>query len=157
MNSELERKLCEKFPKIFSTEQTDSRMPFPMFGIECGDGWYQLLRTLCYQIQGQINWANSQRESLLKDNPHNIKIPDPVPQVVIEQVKEKYASLRFYYRGGDERIDGMVRMAEAMSEHICETCGDLGRIRGRGWVYTACDKHTREEDKDEQSETTSIF
>jgi hypothetical protein len=27
-----------------------------------------------------------------------------------------------------------------------EECGAPGKIRGRGWYYTACDKHTREED-----------
>ena len=47
-----------------------------------------------------------------------------------DQVKEKFGTLRFYYTGGDDRIDGMVRMAESMSAVTCETCGAPGKLRG---------------------------
>lgn len=63
-------------------------------------------------------------------------------QVVATQVKEKFGTLRFYYNGGDSIIDGMVRMAESMSGVTCEKCGDVAKLRGNGWWYTACDKHT---------------
>ena len=138
--------LYEKFPKIFNVTANNPKMPFPMFGFECGDGWFHIIQTLCYQIQTHIDWHNSQRERLLQDNPYNIEIPKEISQVVVDQVKEKYGTLRFYYHGGDERIDGMVRMTEAMSETTCEICGNLGHLRGGGWVYTACDQHTRPED-----------
>jgi outer membrane protein assembly factor BamA len=71
----------------------------------------------------------------------------PQTNLVI-QVKEKYGTLRFYYDGGDEKIDGMVRMAEAMSAVTCEVCGNAGKFRGRGWYYTSCDEHAREEDEE---------
>lgn len=64
------------------------------------------------------------------------------PQVVATQVKEKYGTLRFYYNGGDDMVDGMVRMAESMSGVTCEKCGDVAKLRGNGWLYTACDNHT---------------
>ncbi len=97
-------------------------------------------------MQHHIDWKNGQRERLLKDNPYDQKIRDEVPQVVVDQVKEKFGTLRFYYHGGDDTIDGMVRMAESMSAFTCEKCGAPGKMRGRGWIYTACDVHTREED-----------
>jgi hypothetical protein len=70
--------------------------------------------------------------------------PDPIPPVVLEQVKEKFGTLRFYYKGGDEYIRGLVALAEDMSAHICEDCGDTGTTRGGGWVRTLCDKHEAE-------------
>lgn len=146
MKDELQNQLVEKYPKIFEVSEEQRLLPFPMFGIECGNGWYNILNALCFQIQEHIDWANKQRNFLLENNPHNLRIPDEVPQVVVEQVKEKFGTLRFYVRGGDKYTDGMIRMAEAMSAATCEVCGDRGQMRGHGWFYTACDRHTREED-----------
>jgi hypothetical protein len=64
-----------------------------------------------------------------------------VTQVVASQVKEKFGALRFYYNGGDDVIDGMVGMAEAMSGCTCEACGNIGRVRSGGWMRTLCDEH----------------
>jgi hypothetical protein len=66
------------------------------------------------------------------------KVPELVPQVTLDQVKEKFGTLRFYYTGGDNYIDGMVRMAESMSGVICEGCGNVGERRDGGWVHTYC-------------------
>ena len=68
-------------------------------------------------------------------------VPDSIPQVVVAQVKEKFGTLRFYYDGGDDIIDGMVRMAESMSGVTCEECGKPGHQRGGGWIVTLCDEH----------------
>jgi hypothetical protein len=74
-------------------------------------------------------------------NPHNLPIPNEVPHVEVQQVKEKFGGLRFYFSGGDERIDGMVLMAEAIAERTCEVCGKPGRPREGGWIRTLCDEH----------------
>lgn len=146
MKDELQTALLEKYPKIFAVSDGRKLLPFPMFGIECSDGWYDIINQLCFQIQNYIDWNNQQRLSLLEKNPNNIKVQEEIPQVIVSQVKEKFGTLRFYYDGGDNRIDGMVRMAEAMSSVICETCGNRGHRRGAGWIYTACDAHSRAED-----------
>ena len=71
-------------------------------------------------------------------------IPDLVPQVVAEQVKEKFGGLRYYYCGGDDVIDGMVQMAELLSNRTCEVCGDAAVNKNTaGWSGTRCTKHTR--------------
>jgi hypothetical protein len=36
-----------------------------------------------------------------------------------------------------------------MSGRICETCGAPGKTRGRGYIYTACNEHAKEGDKDD--------
>ena len=68
-------------------------------------------------------------------------VPESIPQVTLDQIKEKFGTLRFYYTGGDDIIDGMVRMAESMSAVTCETCGNPGQQRGGGWIRTLCDHH----------------
>ena len=68
-------------------------------------------------------------------------VPDSVPQVTLDQVKEKFGTLRFYYTGGDDYISGLVSMAESMSDITCETCGKPGTSTGGSWIKTACLEH----------------
>lgn len=138
MRKELDEALCAKYPEIFKHRNGDMRTTAICWGFECGDGWYNIIDNLCATIQN--------REYNNKRN--NIQIAP----VVATQVKEKYGTLRFYYSGGDDYIDGAVSMAEYMSEVTCEKCGAPGKLQSYGWAYTACDKHTRDEDKLDESE-----
>lgn len=89
-----------------------------------------------------LYWKEERKKDILKQGPR--KVPDKVEQVVVEQVKEKFGTLRFYYSGGDEAIDGMVRMAESMSSVMCEECGKPGEQTTGGWIRTLCEEHRRE-------------
>ena len=129
------KRMHERFPLMFAN---------PYGGFATGSGWYPLIETLCANIQSHADWRNDQRKRLLENNKYVHPIPEAVPQVVVEQIKEKFGTLRFYYDGGDEVISGMVSMAEAMSGNICETCGDKGEHRSGGWIRTLCDKHEEE-------------
>ena len=133
MNIDLDKQLCEKYPDIFKDRYADMRATAMCWGFEHGDGWYNIIDNLCATIKN--------REYNLKF--HNVEF---VP-VVATQVKEKYGGLRFYYNGGDDYIAGAVSLAEYLSEVTCEECGKPGKMRGRNWMYTACDEHTRIEDK----------
>jgi hypothetical protein len=66
------------------------------------------------------------------------KVPESIPQVTLDQVKEKFGTLRFYYTGGDDYISGMVSLAESLTGVTCESCGNVGERRGGGWVHTYC-------------------
>jgi len=127
MKNELEETLCKKYPKLFVNIDTDMTTTAMCWGFECGDGWYNIINTLCANIQSHIDWKN--------------KNEVVVPQVTVDQVKEKFGGLRFYYEGGDDVIDGMVRMAEGMSEVTCEVCGKPGKSQGGGWIRTLCEEH----------------
>jgi hypothetical protein len=72
------------------------------------------------------------------------KITDYIPYIVIDQIKEKFGGLRFYYHGGDAHVHGMTRMAEIWAGSICEKCGDRGTRRSGGWMRTLCDTHEAE-------------
>ena len=63
------------------------------------------------------------------------------PQVTLDQVKEKFGTLRFYYSGGDDYISGLVSMAESMSGVTCEECGKPGTQTSGGWIKTVCKEH----------------
>jgi len=123
MNKKLQDKLFKKYPKIFAQRTLDLTQTSMCWGLEVSDGWYDLLDVLCGDIQHYVDSS---------------KASSSVPQVEAIQVKEKFASLRFYYQGGNDYIGGMVAMAESMSARICEECGRPGKTMGKGWFYTRC-------------------
>lgn len=98
------------------------------WGFECGSGWFNIIDTLCSQIQHHVDWKSK-----------NLPVEEVESlQVVASQVKEKFGTLRFYYDGGDEVIEGMICMAEAMTGKTCEDCGAPGRRYTNGWHRTLC-------------------
>ena len=156
MNKDLDKQLCEKYPKIFANRHKPMTETAMCWGFDHGDGWYNIIDRLCANIQHHIDWSHKSKEFDIKWNEANPDkqrpVREPVPQVIATQIKEKFGTLRFYYDGGDDYIRGLTSMAESMSAYTCEKCGDAGRIRGRGWLYTACDKHTEPEDLEDNDE-----
>jgi hypothetical protein len=121
----------ERFPKMLGGRYG---------GFAVGAGWYPILETLCTNIQSHIDWR--------------VKQGKDCPQVIVEQIKEKFGGLRFYYQGGDDEISGMVRMAEAWADIACEECGAAGKRRSGGWIRTLCDVH--EAERQEQLRTIEM-
>ncbi len=138
MKQALDKLLCEKYPKIMVNRNKDMKETTMCWGFECGDGWFNILDQLMGNIRHHIDWRNKKEEF--------------IAQVTLDQVKEKFGTLSFYYTGGDDYIRGMVRMAESMSGTVCEECGAPGKRRGSGWIYTACDTHTKPEHLTEQEQ-----
>ena len=139
MRNELDKLLCEKYPKMMVNRNKSMTETCMCWGFDCGDGWFNLLDQLMGNIQHHIDWQNNQRKRLLENNKYVHPIPQEVPQVTLDQVKEKFGTLRFYYTGGDDHISGMVRMAESMSGVICEECSNPAKTgNDQGWVRTLC-------------------
>lgn len=128
---EFAKRMEETYPKMFGHGHYG--------GFAVGPGWWPIIEALCRQIQSHIDWRNENKEKR--------GIGDGCPQVVVVQIKEKFGGLRFYYDGGDDTIDGMVRMAEAWAANSCETCGRPGERRSGGWIRTLCDEHEAEYQK----------
>lgn len=129
MKEEYDEYLCKAFPKIFAQRNAPMTETCMCWGFECGDGWFNIINQLCHRIQHHIDWMNRTEEV--------------VPQVVVEQVKEKFGTLRFYYSGGDDYISGLVDMAEGLSGVTCEVCGNPGTMTGGGWIRTLCETHNK--------------
>lgn len=131
MNKKNTKTLLEKYPKLFIQHTwsiKDSAMPW-LF--ECGDGWFWLIDNLCNCIQSYID-----------DNKH-LKIK----QIETTQVKEKFATLRFYVNYSNELIDGMIWLAEHMSAGICESCGSNENVtqNKKGYIQSLCKKCRKQE------------
>ena len=107
----------------------DEKTCTALFGIEVGEGWYDIVDDMLCLIDNHIKRENERTTDAEKI------------RIVITQIKEKYGTLRVYYFDGDEYIYGVVDAYTKMSVNTCEACGankDVGTTRG--WVsrYCAC-------------------
>ena len=122
MKAELQKKLFEKYPKIFRQKDLPMQETAMCWGIDCGDGWFQIIDLLC----GLLQW----------DTDHN-----KYPQIEAVQVKEKYGGLRFYTNGENDHQSGMIKYTCHLSEYVCEECGSMeGVTQTEGWIVTLCPK-----------------
>ena len=140
MNEKLQSDLVKAYPNIFKNIGGDKTVTCMHWGIECNDGWYDLIYCLCHSIQRHCQIQNTRYihatdkyEFLVEGDPEYV-------QVVAAQVKEKLGTLRFYVDGGDAATGAMIQMAETMSGRICELCGSPAKTnRDSGWMHTTCD------------------
>lgn len=100
MKSELQKKLYEKYPKIFRQKDLSMRETCMCWGIECPDSWYHIIDCLCFRIQcicdkGEkkyVKYPFGNFLSKLFKNPrlYGRWVKKRVPQVEATQVKEKF-------------------------------------------------------------------
>lgn len=120
MKKELQEKLHKRF-KFLNPDSVHEKYPYPMFGIEVGDGWYNLLYELFEKIEREIDKGEAFHG--------------------FTQIKEKFGLLRIYCIASDSIYD-LITKYEQKSAYICEDCGKKGKLRWpTGWYFTACDKH----------------
>ena len=131
MNTKLEKKLAEEFPFMrrdpAALKQKYITDLYGAFGIECGDGWYGLIREMCAEIT-QV-YVDLGIECCF----------NPI------QIKEKYGTLRVYFGAeNDEAHDKILQITfkyDKKSETVCEKCGEPGKMREvNSWFSVKCDK-----------------
>ena len=181
MKTELQQKLFEKYPKIFGDRTKPMTETCMCWGLEVGDGWYNLIDILCesltytYTTSIEVDEEDGKRLGI---KPYKSEAKDSYffevepPQVIATQVKEKYGTLRFYYREEyDEKfmslyqtgkypelqrsidrysdyINGIVHFAETASGRTCEDTGQPGELHvsggtRNGWVKTVNKEHAK--------------
>lgn len=108
MNNELQQKLADEFPEFFA--EPPKRM-MKMGGVECGDGWFNLIRDLCQKIKAE----------------------NPPKEFKVSQIKEKFGGLRFYVNWSTDRINSLIDEAEHASYNVCVECGSQYSINVDHW------------------------
>lgn len=156
MKDDLQKKLADEFSFMYRRESLLEQKAnggihdlYGAFGCAIGDGWYEVLHGLCSDITNTYK---------------NAELP---VDIVIDQVKEKFGYLRFYYHiEGEEHaihaidflrhsscirfrpgvleihheIANIVQMWEEKSKTVCEGCGKPGVLRmDLQRVLTLCD------------------
>lgn len=146
MKPELEQKLVQTHPKLYADRHSDPRHSPLAFGIECGDGWFDLLWDLSQKLERLIEavpvvcqfCGHSQTECSCEEyHPY-------WPRA--SQVKEKFGTLRFYTWGFANGMEKLIKEAERESAKTCEECGAPGKLRTERWHAVrcdACDSHWR--------------
>jgi hypothetical protein len=157
MTLELEKQLIEKYPKLFKNINKSPKETLICFGAECGDGWFDILDNLC----GFITNLQKNRSYFIKKNDGEY-VNFYCPDVVFDQIKEKYGTLRVYWHFGElnyaelgfevkdtdelyknisrysDTIESAIDFCEYLSSKTCEVTGKPGKLYSRGWCVTLC-------------------
>jgi hypothetical protein len=127
MRPELDEALCRDFPLLYRDRHAPKHTTCMCWGFP-GDGWEPLIRRLSVKLEAAIAVMPEDERELCR----------------AFQVKEKYGTLRFYMTTETEEMSEWIAEAEDESAVTCEECGAPGRLRSKGWLYTACDEHAKE-------------
>lgn len=138
MDFHLQNELYEKYPVFFSNKDKSRRESCMAFGIECNNGWYNIISNLCWMINQHENNINLRTKFKQKED---ASYQSDYSSFKFDQIKEKFGGLRIYFSGGDDYIRGLVNMAEAISYNTCEICGNKGQANKNGWITVLCDAH----------------
>ncbi len=169
MRKELDEALCAKYPQIFKDRRGDPRQTLMCFGFECGDGWYNIIDTLCGLMTSEYHHRKESYEFAKKTLDTGGKTPwgkDVTAEEVEEkklameeaekqipvavQIKEKFGGLRFYTGPATEQHRNYITFAESMSYRTCEECGAPGKRYTDGWHRTLCDIHAAMDGREEE-------
>lgn len=137
--------IIEKYPKIFQDyEGNPGKVNW--YGVPVG--WLPIIDRLCHCIQRYCDSTKSvpnpdyvEGSTYKRDDEttHRYK-QEPRPQVKCVQMKEKLGGLRFYTEGHDDRVEGMINMAEHLANNTCESCSTEEDLGYQGWIKVKCRK-----------------
>lgn len=92
------------------------------FGLEMGEGWYKVVQPILDYVAAYN-----------KDKPYR-------EQIIIEQIKSKFGTLRVHINHTDEKVNELIKIAELEADQTCEICGskhDIGLV-SNGWITVEC-------------------
>ena len=103
MNRELQKKLMEKYPKIF------------VAGCPCPEyEWYLIIDSLCDIIQSRCDFRNNVVNEGKYPIGHRLHMQTKCTGVTYGGDNGKRDSMRFHIEDGDSFIDGAIQMSEKM-------------------------------------------
>ena len=144
MSPEKEQILYDRYPHLFSNRLLGPRQSCMSFGCEVGEGWFEILSSVCFLIsryeKNMVDRIAARNKFGTKNDQSDL---DYIP-VKFDQIKEKFGGLTIYYSGGDEYVRGLVAMAGEMSYKTCERCGYPGEPSKTGWIKVLCERCSNE-------------
>jgi len=174
MRKDLDEALCAKYPLIFKNRNGSPQETLMCFGFEVGDGWYNIINTLCGILTSEYRGAKNRYNHFVEVGVGGVlygtktvtqedideaktRMDEEAAKVpVAVQVKEKFGGLRFYVQAATDKHYHYISFAESMSYVTCEQCGSPGKRYTDGWHTTLCDIHAamlgREEETEESEE-----
>ena len=104
MSPELDALLCQRYPQIFADRHASMQTTCMCWGFSCGDGWFQLIDTLCANLQRMTD-------------------EDGAPQIIAVQVKEKFGVLTVSINDRSDDVLAIFDKYARRSAAICIVCG----------------------------------
>lgn len=124
--------LIEKYPIVFANMNPNTESSIP-------PGWFNHIDKLCADLHEML-------ATELMENPDTKE----EPLFIIEQIKEKYGGLRFYFFCNTKnmpffkKLQQLIDKAEDESYSICEVTGKLGTLCKSGWHFKTLSEECRE-------------
>ena len=125
MKKELEDKLFSIHSLLFAQRHLSGSVTRMCDGICTSDGWFDLINSMCEELQVLSDKTGSQIEFL--------------------QVKEKLAGLRVHINEYSDEARVIINKYEIIASQTCEQCGiidetvNIREVEGY-WLDTLCDK-----------------
>ena len=116
MSPELTKRLVARHPALLAMPEDSVIL---QRGVECGDGWYDLIDGALTAIEKHCATVNAKPPAIL-------------------QVKQKIGQLRIYFRPYDEIIRSIIDDAERKSAMTCEQCGRPGKLVKGPHIRVTC-------------------
>jgi hypothetical protein len=128
MNSQHTKRIFYECPLIYRKKDNGAETIVLSRGIECSDGWFELIHQMSLSIEGIARRLQNQGvpESEL---PH------------VSQVKEKFGDLRVYLNKSAAGVDEVLEGARRKAAQTCELCGETGKkqMTSSDWLIVLCD------------------
>ena len=136
MRIELQNDICAAFPLLYRYrgDQT-SRFPFAQYGMQCGDGWHEIIRSASAEL------------AVVADSVRHLGV-----ELVIFQVKEKFHELIIYTHlegagapateapeltAARNSIRKILRVAHELSQKTCMRCAGPAVSKPKTWRQVA--------------------
>jgi len=129
MSPELASQLFKTYPELYRARLGAGDLPIKVWGIECEDGWFQLISDLSAELVETA--TRTGKDAAASDWPEVI------------QVKQKFGELRVYLSQPNANYDPALEAYRLRSRQTCEVCGQPGEIkRTRRRSVTTCLRHS---------------
>jgi hypothetical protein len=118
MSPELEKRIFDRFPKLFQDSEGNQACTV----IEVGDGWLAVIVDFLQKVESHLPEISGDLDE---------------EEFRILEIKEKYGSLRIHTTSMDEVIFDLIQKAGEDSLSICELTGEAGFLHSKlGMVKT---------------------